>query len=105
MASPFFFSAVLILAVVDRPGRTFSGGFVSVTTTLKSFASWLLVVDCVVARPEVRRTACEPISVILPLKTLPGTAGIEASASWPIFTSTRLDSADFPSRVTHHQLG
>src|SRR3984957_17165906 len=54
MAITFFFSAVLIFAVVERPGRKFSGGSASVTTTLKSFASWLLVVDWVVVGPDVR---------------------------------------------------
>src|SRR5882724_6939018 len=49
IAMTLFFSAVLILAVVERPGRRFSGGLASVTTTLKSFASCVLVVDCVVA--------------------------------------------------------
>src|SRR5258707_3941120 len=44
IAITLFFSAVLIFAVVERPGRRFSGGLASVTTTLKSFASWLLVV-------------------------------------------------------------
>src|SRR3984957_17579817 len=57
IARTFFFSAVLILAVVERPGRRFAGGLSSVTTTLKSLASWVLVVDCVVARPELRNTA------------------------------------------------
>src|SRR5258707_8986619 len=46
MATTFFRSAVLIFAVVDSPGRRFSGGFASVTTTLKSFASCVLVVVC-----------------------------------------------------------
>src|SRR2546425_973598 len=73
MATTFFRSAVLIFAVVESPGRRFPGGFVSVTTTLKSFASCVLVVVCVVVSPELRRTACEPISVTLPLKTFPGT--------------------------------
>src|SRR5208283_2328215 len=76
MATAFFLSAVLILAVVESPGRKFSGGLSSVTTTLKSLASWLLVVVCVVAKPELRRTACEPISVTLPLKIFPGTASM-----------------------------
>src|SRR5258708_17379225 len=67
MAKTFFFSAVLILAVVERPGRRFSGGLARVTTTLKSFASWLLVVDCVVVSPEVRQAACEPVLGAVPL--------------------------------------
>src|SRR5499426_4712439 len=89
MATTFFFSAVLILAVVERPGRRFSGGISSVTTTLKSFASCVLVVDCVVAKPELRNTACEPISVTLPWNILPGTASMVTSASCPIRTLTR----------------
>src|ERR1700686_977920 len=44
VGTTFFFSAVFIFAVVERPGRRFSGGLSSVTTTLKSFASWVLVV-------------------------------------------------------------
>ena len=44
------------MAVVESPGRTFSGGFDSVTTTLKSFASCVLVVVCVVVNPELRST-------------------------------------------------
>ena len=100
MATTFFFSAVLILAVVDRPGRRFSGGFASVTTTLKSLASWVLVVVCVVVSPELRSTACDPISVTLPLKIFPGTASIVTSASWPIFTLTMSVSSTFTSAVT-----
>ena len=41
--------AVVILAVVDRPGRSSSEGASSVTTTLKSLASSVPVVDCDVA--------------------------------------------------------
>jgi hypothetical protein len=41
--------AVVILAVVERPGRSSSEGLSSVTTTLKSLASSVPVVDCEVA--------------------------------------------------------
>src|SRR5437899_10043715 len=57
MARTFFRSAVLILAVVERPGRKLSGGFSNVMTTLKSLASCVPAVVCVVASPEVRSTA------------------------------------------------
>src|SRR5439155_22995241 len=100
IATTFFFSAVLILAVVDKPGRKFSGGLASVTTTLKSLASCVLVVVCVVVSPELRSTACEPISVTLPLKIFPGTASMVTSASWPIFTLTMSVSSTFTSAVT-----
>ena len=93
-------SAVLIFAVVERPGRRLSGGLSMVMTTLKSFASCVLVVDCVVANPELRRIACEPISVTLPLKTFPGTASMVTSASWPILTFTMSVSSTFTSDVT-----
>ena len=36
-------TAVVIFAVVDRPGFSSSEGSSKVTTTLKSLASWLLV--------------------------------------------------------------
>src|SRR5882724_5995798 len=62
IATTFLRSAVLILAVVDRPGRRFSGGFASVTTTLKSFASCVLVVVCVVVSPDLRHFAFENLS-------------------------------------------
>ncbi len=100
MASTFFFSAVLIFAVVERPGRRLSGGFSSVTTTLKSLASWVLVVLCVVANPELRSTACEPISVTLPLNAFPGTASMVTSASCPVLTFTMSVSSTFTSAVT-----
>src|SRR5579863_3377275 len=77
----FFFCAVVILEVEESPGRSPSGGFCSVTTTLKSFASWLPVVDCVEARPELRSTACVPTSVTFPLKNFPGMASMVTSAS------------------------
>ena len=86
-----------------KPGpQIFPGGSVSViTTTLENtFASWLLVVDCVVARPEVRRTACEPICVTLPLKIFPGIASMVTSASCPIRTFTMSVSSTFTSAVT-----
>ncbi len=49
--------AVVILAVQERPGRRSSLTGSRVTTTLKSLASSVPVVDCEVARPVVRRRA------------------------------------------------
>src|SRR5438045_7008056 len=102
MATTFFRSAVLILAVDDRPGRKFSGGFASVTTTLKSLASCVLVVVCVVVSPELRSTACDPISVTLPLKIFPAQRDEDwiASRAAKFGTdrkSTRLNSRHFVS--------
>ena len=54
--------AVVMRAVADRPGSRVGGGFCSVTTTLKSFASWLLEVVCAVETPVERSTALLPIS-------------------------------------------
>jgi hypothetical protein len=54
-------SATVILAVVERPGRRSSrwatGVWSRVTTTLKSLASSVPVVDCEVATPVVRSSA------------------------------------------------
>ena len=58
--------AVVTLAVVESPGRTVGGGSFNVMTTLKSLASCVPAVVCVVARPEVRRTACVPTSLTFP---------------------------------------
>ena len=49
--------AVVILAVVERPGRSSSEGVSRVTTTLKSLASSVPVVDCEVATPVERSRA------------------------------------------------
>ena len=51
------FCAVVILAVVERPGRSSAVGSSSVTTTLKSLASSVPVVDCEVAIPVERSRA------------------------------------------------
>ena len=56
-ASTFDLCAVVILAVVERPGRSSSVGVSSVTTTLKSLASSVPVVDCEVATPVERSSA------------------------------------------------
>ncbi len=48
--------AVWILAVAESPGRSEAGGLSSVTTTLKSRASWVFAVVAVMAAwPEVRK--------------------------------------------------
>src|SRR5215469_2669339 len=91
MATAFDRVAVVILAVVESPGRRFGGGLSSVTTTLKSLASWLvvpLVVLVVVVWPVVLLTALCPIWVTLPLKVLLGMASIVTWAAWPSFTFT-----------------
>jgi hypothetical protein len=49
--------AVVILAVVESPGRRSLDGLSSVTTTLKSLASSVPVVDCEVATPVERSSA------------------------------------------------
>ena len=64
--------AVVILAVVDRPGRKSSGGSCKVTTTLKSLASWLAEIRCEVATPVERTMALLPISVTTAVKGLLG---------------------------------
>src|SRR5579871_2948475 len=51
------FEAVVIFAVVERPGRISSVGVSSVTITLKSFASSVPVVDWEVAMPVERNRA------------------------------------------------
>jgi len=63
--------AVVILAVVLSPGRSSLEGESRVTTTLKSLASSVPVVDCEVATPVERSRAWSPASVTWPLKTLP----------------------------------
>src|SRR5580693_732807 len=58
MLNTSFFCAVWILAVTESPGRRPVGGLSSVTTTLKSRASWVLVVVWVIeASPVLRRMA------------------------------------------------
>ena len=49
--------AVVIFAVQERPGRRSTLVGSSVTTTLKSLASSVPVVDCEVATPVVRSRA------------------------------------------------
>jgi len=70
------------------------------TTTLKSFASWLLVVVCVVAKPELRRNRLQPIFVTLPLNTCPGSRQSSASASWANFYVTMSVSSISLPKVT-----
>ena len=81
-------AAMVILAVVERPGRSRRGGcragvWSRVTTTLKSLASSVPVVDCEVAMPVVRSRAWSPTSVTWPLKVRPGRASTVTSAAWP----------------------
>ena len=76
-----------------------SGGSTSVTTTLKSFASWLEVVDWELARPVERMMALLPISVTLPLKVLLGMASIVTSADCPMRTFTMSVSSTLTSEV------
>ena len=92
--------AVVILAVVDSPGRRLGGGSLTVTTTLKSLASWLPVVVWVVARPVERTTALLPISVTSPCITFLGIASMVKSAYWPSFTLTMSVSSTMTSAVT-----
>ena len=68
--------AVVIFAVAESPGRRFSGGSCSVTTTLKSFASWLAEVCCDVETPVERTMALLPISVTTALKVFLGIASM-----------------------------
>ena len=75
--------AVVIFAVAESPGRRFSGGSCSVTTTLKSFASWLAEVCCEVETPVERTMALLPISVTTALKVFFGIASMVTSAGWP----------------------
>src|SRR5271165_5856453 len=70
-----------------------------VTTTLKSFASWLLEVDCAVETPVDRRIALLPISVTTPLNRCFGIASIETSAGSPSLTLTMSVSSTFTSAV------
>ena len=91
--------AVVILAVVERPGRSSSEGSSSVTTTLKSLASSVPVVDCEVAMPVERSRAWSPTRVTWPLKTLPGKASTVTSAGWPIWTLTMSVSSTLTSAV------
>ena len=71
-ASTLGLCAVVILAVQERPGRRSSEGLSRVTTTLKSLASSVPVVDCEVATPVERSSAWSPTRVTWPLKTLLG---------------------------------
>src|SRR5271165_6809833 len=80
IANELLRDAVVIRAVVDSPGRRFGGGSWIVTTTLKSFASWLLDVDWAVETPVERKIALLPISVTTPLNRCLGIASIETSA-------------------------
>src|SRR5580698_2278880 len=56
-ASTLALCAVVTLAVQERPGRNWSFGSSIVTTTLKSLASSVPVVDCDVATPVERSRA------------------------------------------------
>ena len=84
--------AVVILAVAESPGRRFSGGSCSVTTTLKSFASWLAEVCCEVETPVERTMALLPISVTTALNVFLGIASMLTSAGWP---SLHVDDVGF----------
>ena len=91
--------AVVILAVVDSPGRKLSGGCSSVTTTLKSLASSVAMVCCEVETPVERTTALLPISVTLPAKVRLGMASMLTCAGWPILMFTMSVSSTFTSAV------
>ena len=75
-------------------------GLSSVTTTLKSLASSVPLVDCEVATPLERSSAWSPTRVTWPLYTFPGMASMVTSAAWPIFTFTMSVSSTFTSAVT-----
>ena len=57
--------AVVILAVQESPGRSCLVGSERVTTTLKSLASSVPVVDCEVAMPVERNSAWSPTRVTI----------------------------------------
>ena len=91
--------AVVIFALQERPGRRSLGGLSRVTTTLKSLASSVPVVDCEVATPVVRRRAWSPTSVTWPLRMRPGKASMVTSAGWPSLTLTMSVSSTLTSAV------
>ena len=100
IVTAFWRVAVVILAVVESPGRSPGGGLSRVTTTLKSLASSVvLVVLAVVVCPVVRLTAAWPISVTRPLKVLLGMASMVTSAGWLSLTLTMSVSSTFTSAV------
>ena len=99
MASVLPRVAVVILAVVERPGRRSCGGSWSVTTTLKSFASSLVEACCDVERPLERTMALSPISETVPWKTFFGIASMVTSADWPSRTFTISVSSTLTSAV------
>src|SRR5271167_634301 len=99
MVSAFWRTAVVILAVQDRPGRISSGGLSMAITTLKSLASWLDVVLWEAATPVDRTMAVSPISITCPLKVLFGMASMVTSAGWLSFTLTISVSSTFTSAV------
>ena len=72
--------AVAIFAVAERPGRMLGGGSCKVTTTLKSLASWLVLVCCEVETPVERTIALSPISRHHGFERLLGMASMLTSA-------------------------
>ena len=99
MVRTFFLVSVVIFAVVESPGRRFSGGLSTVTTTLKSLASCVAIVCCEVETPVERTTALSPISVTRPLKALLGMASMVTSAGCPILMFTISVSSTLTSAV------
>jgi len=102
MAHDFFRSAVLILAVVDRPGRKFSGGFGQRHDDLEIFRSCVLVVVCVVVSPETGDKAQPAIQSLslLPLKIFSRHCVDRHVGLLAQFTLTMSVSSTFTSAVT-----
>ena len=76
-----------------------------VTTTLKSLASSVPVVDWLVAIPVVRRKAWSPTSVTWPLKMRPGRASTVTSTPWLSLTLTMSVSSTLTSAVMTRHVG
>src|SRR5258708_38783265 len=95
MLSTLLRVAVVILAVEERPGRRADGGSASVTTTLKSFASWLVAAAWEVGTPVERTMALSPISLTMPWKPLGGSSELGTAVGRPACTWTLWVSTTF----------